>query len=158
MASNYRKSSRTITVSYAIITKLNKFLDSGKFSTYSDAVNTAVIELLGKISILESIESFDASLFNDYFKSAIEAEKNDKSKTEKISISLSNYVLDELDILAKTTGKNRSYILRLSIYDFFYKFDNNSSQVIEKPINDYPKTKEELEKFIVEIIGKIDRI
>ena len=160
MTPKNHKLSRSITVSHLIVIKIKTMIENGKFSTYSDAVSTAIIAFIGKISVLESTENVDPSLLDELFKTAINKEKNDRSKTEKISVSLNNYVIDEITTLTEATGKNRSFILRLAIYDFIHNFENPSPYAIKNPtiinLEDYPQTTKELENFIIKTIEKIN--
>lgn len=156
MAAINHKKSKSISVSHILITKINILIQDGEFATVSDVINTAVAEFLGKISIIRSIDNLDLVTIFNFFEESINYVENDLSDKESFSISFSNYINKELETLSIALDKNKSYIVRVAIYDFLFKFnDNHNSQRIQLPLYDFPKSKEELEDFIIKTFEKM---
>ena len=157
MATNIRKSSKSVILTTAITSKIDVYIKNGKFTTIPDILHTAIPEFLGKISLIENIENFNLNHLTIYFSEAIELEKKDKSENEKVTVAFNNYTLDELLSLSETTKTNRSYIIRIALFDFFIKLENPSQMNFPSITqNNYPQTKNELENFIIETFKKIN--
>lgn len=149
---NRKKRKLSITISQQLQSKINHLIKIGKFASTSDAINIAVAEFIGKIETLENTSFLDNETISLI-------EKNDHSKKENISISFSEYINDELEIISELMDKPKSYIIRLALINFFEKYyqepniihiDNNSNLTM-------PTTPQELEDFIFKTIQKIDR-
>lgn len=153
-----RKKSKSITVSHFLISKIQIYISNGQFSTVTDFVNTAIAKFLGKIELLNSIDNSTTDLLNVYFESAITQVINDSTDKENFSISFNSYTNEELEKLTYIFNNNRSFVVRIAIYDFINSFNNRSpNQIKISNSKTMPETPEELEKFIIKTFEKIDR-
>ena len=146
---NRRKRKISITVSQRLVLKMDSLIKNGKFASTSDIINISIAEILGKISMINQNSFFD-------FSSLEKIENNDDSKKENISITVSEYLNDELEILSEVTKKPKSHLIRLSLIDFFKKYNTPRAE-LNTIQPEMPKTREELENFIIETIEKVDR-
>ena len=145
---NRRKTSISLTVSQTYLNKMNQLIKAGKFSSISDAINVAVSMYLGKISIYENNLNFD-------FSKKIELEENDKTPKKSISVTYSEFLDEELENLVAVTQKNKSYLVRLALKDFFEYYTNIEQHLKPKEeVNVF--TKEDLVELIKEIVNDME--
>ena len=146
---NRRKRKLSITISQRLIIKMDNLIKNGKFASASDIINTSAAEMLGKISMINPNSFFDFSILE-------KIENEDNSKKENISITVSEYLNDELEILSEIINKPKSYLIRLSLIDFFKKYNTPRAE-FDKLQYEMPKTRKELENLIFETIEKYDQ-
>ncbi|MDR2944660.1 MAG: ribbon-helix-helix domain-containing protein [Methanosarcinales archaeon] len=125
-------------------------IKNGTFTSISDVVNTSTIFFLGELSIEKTNPNFDYSII-------IKNSTDDNSARAKISVALNGYVDDELENLAKSTQKSKSFIVRMALFRFFDVYSKikkiNEPAVI--PDEKLIVSKNELEEIVHEMINKI---
>lgn len=146
-STNRRKVSISLTVSQTYLNKMNQLVKAGKFSSISDVVNVAVSMYLAKISIYENNLNFDCS-------KKIELKENDKSPKKSISVTYSEFLDEGLENLVAATQKNKSYLVRIALEDFFDYYTNIEQNI--KPKEENVFTREDLVELIKDIISEID--
>ncbi|WNY28630.1 hypothetical protein MmiEs2_08300 [Methanimicrococcus stummii] len=147
-STNRRKTSISLTVSQPYLNKMNQLIKAGKFSSISDVVNVAVSMYLGKMAIYENNLNFD-------FSKKVELKEDDKSPKQSISVTYSEFLDEELENLVAITQKNKSYIVRLALKDFFEYYINIEQRLKpDEEMNVF--TKEDLVELIKEIINDIE--
>lgn len=107
----------SFTISQKIMNQINSMIQTGNFSSISDVVNTSVIFFLGKISEEKMNPDFDFSVL-------LEDMPADNSEKKKVVVALNGYSNTELENLAKTTHKNKSFIVRMALFRFFDYYNN----------------------------------
>ncbi|WP_338102765.1 hypothetical protein [Methanolapillus millepedarum] len=144
---NPKKLSASFMVSQQLLNRMNSLVNSGKFSSISDIISTSVSTFLGKISIYEEDPDFDYSMLN-------QLKHEDKSPKEKITISQSPYIMDEIDNLSKIMNKPKSYVIRIAVDNFIDDFYKVKPRIIQetKPEEKFPTTVPELKKLILKTI------
>jgi predicted transcriptional regulator len=129
---------------------MNSMIKNGTFTSISDVVNTSTIFFLGELSIEKTNPNFDYSII-------IKNSTDDNSARAKISVALNGYVDDELENLAKSTQKSKSFIVRMALFRFFDVYSKikkiNEPAVI--PDEKLIVSKNELEEIVHEMINKI---
>ncbi|WP_316558156.1 hypothetical protein [Methanimicrococcus hongohii] len=116
----------------------------------SDIVNTATVFVLGELSTEKTNSNFDYTAF-------VENIPDDNSARTKISIALSGYLDAELEDLAKSTHKNKSYIVRMALFRFF-DFCNDPEKIKIHATDSEDKitiSKKELEEMVYEVVNKV---
>ena len=149
-----RKTSSSLTISQKLLSKMVALIKSGKFSSVSDIVNVSVSMFLGKLSVYEMDQGFNYSAF-------IASYQEDDSPREKISVSYSEYLNEELERLSSMTQKNKSFLVRVAL-DSFFDFHTNKTNRFEKLISKKMEnidisslSREDLKSFISEILKEI---
>jgi|GEM_PF-1135082 len=152
---NRKKMSISLSISPSTLIKLKTLEASGNFGSVSDIVYISICEFLGKIKVYEKRSDFDYDML-------MTLEAKDNSPKGKISISLSTYIDDELKHLSKITGKSKSYIIRVSIDDFVYSYNNKDtekaievSQMQETSLKEFQIYRTELKKMVKELLNEI---
>ena len=144
---NHKKNSISFTINQKLLNQMNSIIQTGKFSSRSDIVNIATAFFLGELSTKRTKPNFDYSKI-------VEDIPIDDSKSEKISVTLSEYVDIELEDLARVTQKNKSFIVRIALIRFF-EFYNNTEEIKKSIVISEEKltvSKNELEKIIQKIL------
>jgi hypothetical protein len=148
---NRKKRKISITVSQQLQSKINNLIKMGKFSSTSDIINISTAQFIGKIESSTNTNSIINSLTT--------TENSDHSKKENISISFSEYLIDELDTISEIFDRPKSSLIRLGLIDFFEKYNQDSTIAYnpEDSKNNMPTTPEELERFIIDTLKKFDQ-
>ncbi|WP_338097678.1 hypothetical protein [Methanolapillus ohkumae] len=120
-------------------------MKENKFSSISDIVNVSVSMFIGQLSVYEQNSNFDRTRFAD-------ASQEDNTPRIKISVSYSVFLDDELEKLCQTTQKNKSFIVRIALDNFFdyYAHPEKKKEIQKK--TDFPASREELLAIIQEMI------
>jgi len=144
-----KKRKISITVSHQLQLKINNLLEIGKFASTSDIINISTAQFISKLEF-----SIDNS--NSIINSLSLVEANDQSKKENISISFSEYLIDELDTMSKIFDKSKSHLIRFALIDFFEKYNKmpTITSTSSEQMQNMPLTPEELEHFIIGTIKK----
>ena len=150
-----RKTSSSLTVSQKLLNKTISLIKSGNFSSISDVVNVSVSMFFGKLIVCEKDPGFSYSTF-------IEAYQEDDSPREKISVSYSEYLNEELERLSLITQKSKSFLVRVALDNFFEFHSNkiNRFKDLEKfkkmeKVDVSSLSRDELKLFLGEILKEI---
>ena len=124
----HRKTASSLTISQKLLGKMVALIKSGRFSSISDIVNVSVSIFIGKLSVYEIDSEFSYSAF-------IALYQEDDTPREKVSVSYSEYLNEELERLSKLIKKNKSFLVRAALSNFFDFHVNNTAR-FEKSQND----------------------
>lgn len=147
---SHKKISISFTISQKLLNQMNLMIQSGNFSSISDIVTTATAFILGELSTEKTNPNFDYSVL-------IENMPADNSARRKISVTLSEYLDAELENLAKVTQKNKSFIVRMALFQFF-EFYNDTEKEEKQTVATNEKllvSKNELKDIVQEMFDEI---
>lgn len=145
---NRRKTSISFTVSQTHLSKMNQMIQNGKFSSISDIVSVAVSMYLGKISVYENSINFDYS-------KKIELKEKDNAPKKRITVTYSEFLDEELEKLIAITKKNKSYLVRVALIDFFEHYTSIEQRLTSTKEIDI-LTREDLVALIKDIVNEIE--
>lgn len=143
---NRNKLSISLAVSHHTKNKMEMLVQTKRFGSVSDVVNTSILMFLGKLSLCENESDFN------HFISLTMNMENEKAKKEQISVSYNKFVDDELKILSNILKKSKSFIVRMAINDFFMYYDGKANNPFKQKPENYPKSEEELKEFILKVM------
>jgi len=145
-----KKISISLTVSQNLLNKMHQLIKGGKFSSLSDIVNVSVSIFFGKLSVYENEFEFDYNSISDW-------QQPDNSARETISITYSEFLDAELENLSAVTQKNKSYLVRIALSNFFEYYNNLGKSSFPSPNYIYgPMSKTEFKEMVRKIIEEIE--
>lgn len=149
---SHKKISISFTISQKLLNQMNSMIQSGNFSSVSDIVTTATAFFLGELSTEKTNSDFGYSVL-------IENMPADNSAKRKISVTLSEYLDSELENLVKETQKNKSFVVRMALFQFFEFYNNNEKieRQIAVPDEKLLVSKNELKNIVQEIFNELQK-
>ncbi|NLI62555.1 MAG: hypothetical protein GX362_04055 [Methanosarcinaceae archaeon] len=103
---NKNKKNVSYSVNESLVTQVHKTMEEGDFSSFSDFLNTALINFFAKYEILKA-ENYEDIYLKSLKEEREKAEKLKQRKT-KISVTLNSYVIKKV--------KNAKYEMKLDTY------------------------------------------